>query len=612
MKGGGYDPIVRGEVGIAIWWVLLLGAAIGALPSTALRRNGWIGLGLLAALALWTGIGIAWSSDAEASVTEYARVSMYLGVFVLMLSIRAPGGMRRAVNGLATGIAVIGVLALLSRLHPAWFPTDETSGILATNRLSYPLEYWNGLAILMAMGVPLLLFAAIRGRTSVSRSLAAAVLPAVALTAFFTLSRGGAIEIAVALAVFVALAPRRLEALPTLVLTSVGAAILIVAANQRDALADGLDSALAHQQGDEMLAMTLVVCGGVGLLQAALALAVKHGLSPRLRVRRRTTALAWAATGVCALVVALAAGLPGELSDRWEQFKSGGDPGTGVQRFDSASGSGRYQTWSSAADANDRDPLVGIGPGNFEAWWAENGELGVFVRDAHSLYMETLGELGVIGFFLIVGFMGFALVAGTRRGLQQNAERRWPYVAATASAAAFAVGAGIDWAWELTVLPVAFMVLAAGMLAPRRYAPASKRESWLARGVLIGLAVIALVAMVPPLLGATALRDSREAAASGDLPAALDDAERAHDLQPYAATPDLQRALVLELMGNYEEAVEPAREATQAAAQNWRTWLVLSRLQAEAGRPAASVAAYERARRLSPRSALFTQIGGSS
>jgi O-antigen ligase len=607
LKGGGYDSIIRDEVGVAIWWIVLLGAAVAVLPVNSPGRTGWIGLGLLAGFGAWTGLGIAWSSDAGASVREFARVATYLGVFALVLTARKPGDMRRLVNGLGAGMAVIGVLALLSRLHPAWFAEDQTALAVGStrNRLSYPLDYWNGLATLMAMATPLLLFMAIRGRTVLGRAFAAAAIPPVALTAFLTLSRGGAIEMAVALIVFVALAPRRLRAAPTLLIAALGSAILIVATNQRDALTNGVNSTAAHHQGNEILAMTLVVCCGVGLLQTAIALAAKHHLGPRIRFRRRTTWAAWGAIAACAAIVAVGVGLPGELSDQWQRFKEPGGPGTGVQRFDSSSGSGRYQTWSSAVDANDTDPALGIGPGTFEYWWAQHGDLTIFVRDAHSLYLETLGELGIIGFLLIVGFVGWTLGVGIARSVQRDPRRRWPYAAATASAFAFAVGAGIDWAWELSVLPIAFMVLAAGLLTPRRYRAPVLAERRLSRAGLIALGVMALIAIGPQLLGARALRDSQSAAASDDLAGALDDANNAHDLQPYAAAPDLQRALVLEQMGKPDAALAPARDATAAASRDWRTWLVRSRIEAEAGDPGGSIASYRRAKSLNPRSILF-------
>jgi hypothetical protein len=607
LQGGGYDAIVRSEVGVALGWIILVGALGGILPTAGLRRLGWLGVGLLGGFAAWTGLGIIWSPSSEAGATEFARVATYFGVFVLVLSARSPGDMRRLVNGLASGIAVLGVLALLSRLHPSWFPADHTADALGfqKNRLSYPLGYWNGMGALVAMGLPLLLFAAIRSRTIAGRALAAAAIPAVVLAGMFTLSRGGALEAGVALTVFAALAPRRLSLLAGALPAAAGSLILVLAALQRDDLSNGIQSAAAEHQGNEILAMAIVVCGGVALLQVALALASRYRIVPRVKVPRTTAIPATAIAAVLAIGLALAAGVPGELGDRWEEFKTPEAAGTGVARFDSAKGGGRYQAWTSAGDANDTKPLVGIGPGGFESWWAQNGTLPIFIRDAHSLYMQTLGELGVIGLFLIGGFIFIVLAAGALRSFEERPDRRWPYAAATASVAAFASAAAIDWAWELSVLPVIFIVLAGGILASRRYKKPGDTERFFVRGGLIGLSVLALVAITVPLLAAKSVRASQEDAASGDLDGALDSARHAHSLQPYAASPLLQEALVLELQGDFGAAAASARDASAAASHDWRTWLVLSRTEAEAGDAAASVAAYRRARSLNPRSPLF-------
>ncbi len=179
------------------------------------------------------------------------------------------------VGATATAVAVLGLVALLSRLHPSWFPPSETAEALpeTVNRLSYPLDYWNGIAALMSIGVALLLGVATTARFTVARALAAAVVPALALAAFFTFSRGGALELAVALTVLMALHPRRLNFLGVLIPAAAGSAILIAAATQRDALEDALLNSTAQSQGDEMIAMTLVVCAGVGLIVAAIELA---------------------------------------------------------------------------------------------------------------------------------------------------------------------------------------------------------------------------------------------------------------------------------------------------------------------------------------------------
>ena len=85
----------------------------------------------------------------------------------------------------------------------------------------------------------------------------------------------------------------------------------------------------------------------------------------------------------------------------------------------------------------------------------------------------------------------------------------------------------------------------------------------------------------------------------------MSDADKAASIQPYAATPKLQQALVLELEGRLGSAVAAARGATQAESTNWRTWMTLSRLEAERGNADAAVVAYRRARALDPKSDLF-------
>src|SRR4051794_36040297 len=44
LRGGGYDPLVRGEIGIAVWWIVLIGAAVGVLPIVRLHRSAWIAI----------------------------------------------------------------------------------------------------------------------------------------------------------------------------------------------------------------------------------------------------------------------------------------------------------------------------------------------------------------------------------------------------------------------------------------------------------------------------------------------------------------------------------------------------------------------------------------
>ena len=609
LKGGGYDPVTSGIVGIVVWWLVLLGAVVGMLPATRISRPGWIGLGLLGAFVAWIALGVSWSSSAEQSVAQLALVMLYFGVFILALGSQEGDGLRRLVGAIATAIGVIGGLALLSRLHPAWFPTDVTPQFLPStrSRLNYPLNYWNGLAALIAIGIPILVTSAMQARWVGVRALAAATLPALALAAFYTYSRGGVLEIATGLIVLVALHPRRLSLLPTVGVATTGSAILIAAATQRDALGNGLGTPAAHSQENEMLAMALIVCAGAALLQVAIALAARHQLGRGPSISPRAARRGLAAAALIALVVALATGAPGFLSNRWQDFKNpSGASGVNAQRLTGVSGNGRYQYWKSTLDENATNPLIGTGPGTFQYWWSQHATIPNFVRNAHSLYFETLGEAGIVGLVLIVSFVLFPVVVGIRSALRAGLRRRALLAGAVASCAAFVVAAGSDWIWQIPVIPVVFLFLASAILMAGVDARAgAPRRSLLVRGAFVALAVVALGAIAIPTYSTMKVRDSQAAVRSHDLPAAFSDARSASGIQPYAATPKLQEALVLELQHKLASAITLAREATKAESTNWRTWYVLSRIEAQHGNANASNAAYRRAKSLDPRSPIF-------
>ena len=174
-------------------------------------------------------------------------------------------------------------------------------------------------------------------------------------------------------------------------------------------------------------------------------------------------------------------------------------------------------------------------------------------------------------------------------------------------------GTLVDWTWELGVFGRVFMVLAAIAVAGGR--PTAVRrdgaeppwQRWAGRAAVAVVSLVAIFAIARPLAGSRAITDSQQDAASGDLRAALAKADDAAEIEPYAATPYLQKALVLERLGRPEPAVNAARRATRKESTNWKTWLVLSRLEAEAGNAQAAVDAYLEGRRPNPRSRIFRQ-----
>jgi hypothetical protein len=619
LQGGGYDTVVRGEVGVAIWWVVLLAAAAGLLPGR-IRTAGLVAIGLLGAFAVWTGLAIGWSESAERSSVELGRVAAYLGVLVLAISLQGRTVARHTINGVASAIGLVTLLAVLSRVHPQAFPANdhfEFLGAASARKLSYPLNYWNALAAFAALGVPLLLAIAIGARTLAGQALAAAALPVSVLCVYLTVSRGGALALAVGAVAFLVLVPRRLDTLGTLLASGAGAAILVRAAAHRDALTAGAPTPEALSQGDQLLVLLLVVCAGVALLQVALGLAARHvERPPRLAPSRRAAASIAAGLVAAAMLGGVAAGVPGELQQRWHDFKAPpGDvvPGaenTVFQRLQATNGNGRFEFWKAAIHEAESRPLTGTGPGAFELWWSRHATTAGYIRDAHTLYFETLGETGIVGLALLGGMLLWLLAVAIRRSLRAGPELRVWLAAATGGLLAFMTSAALEWVWEMAAIAVAVMALAAVIVAGRddSGAPDGATASRFPSRVALALvSAAALVAVLIPLAGARAIRDSQAAAADGRLAAALEDSRTAERLQPYAATPHLQRALVLESAGSLAPAAAAARAATAGEPTNWRPWLVLARIDARRGEAVAAIEELRRARRLNPYSSLFTQ-----
>jgi O-antigen ligase len=610
MEGGGYDPLVHDRVGIAIWWLLLAGVLVGALPRRRLPPLACVALALFAAFLAWTALSLGWTESVERTSADVARISGYFGAFALAVLAAGGASARRLLSAVAAGIAVIGIVALLSRLHPAWFPTShETARFLSSGRerLSYPLNYWNGLAGLIAIGAPLLLQLATGAKSALARAAAAAALPALALAAFFTLSRGGIAAAVIAVAAFLAFAPDRLPKALTALLAALGSGVLIVAASHRDALQHALLNDTAHHQGNEMLVLTVVVCLVVGLAQAALSTSLSEDRRPSwTTVSAHQTRVAVAVAALVVVVGAAAFDAPGRAADGWAEFKRGGGPGKGEERLGSVAGESRYQFWSAAIDENASKPLIGTGSGTFEYWWSRNGSVPEIAHDTHSLYLQTLGELGIVGLLVLAAFL-IAVLGGGGRNVLRAGRRRPELAAALAGCIAFCVTAFTDWTWQIPVLAISFLLLAAILVAPGD-SPEPEGGPGLPWPLRAGAALVALVAIAAisiPLASTGLVRQSEADARAGDLPAALSAARSAQNAQPDAASPRLQEALVLESEGELEAAAAAARAATERESTNWRTWLVLSRIEAELGHASAAVSAYREAHSLNPFSELF-------
>lgn len=535
LSGGGYDVVVRSELGLIAGWAVLLGTLVGLVPRAGLTRVSWVALALLGAFLAWTWIATGWSSSEERTLVEVARVATYLGVLLVGLCVVAGGGGRALLNGVASAIATVAGLAVLYRLAPSIFPADTGARFFYVARLQWPFEYADGVGEFVALGLPVLAVIGVRARTFAGRIAAAAGFVLAAVCLGLTGSQGGLLAAIVGLVVLGLLWPWR----------------------------------------------------------------------TRFSVKTRR-AVAWSLAAAVSLAIVFFI-VTGAAQDAWNAFKR---PQLHGQL--SLSGSHRYQYWQAAFHAFRSEPWHGIGPGTFQFYWAQHGSLREFVLNAHSLYFETLADLGIVGVALIGCLFVTVLAAGILRAIRAEATERLTIAGAVAGFAAFCAAAAFDWVWQIGVVPMVALMLAAVALQAGNQTGARVHLRASGSGafsrVVLGLASLAcLVAILVPLSETVAVRKSQAAAATHGYETALADAATAQRLEPGAATPRLQRALILEQLDRPGPALAAVSQAEARERTNWRVWLIASRLATEAGRPVQALGDYRRAQSLNPNSPLFSQ-----
>ena len=599
---------------------MAVGIALKVWPREWPPRAALVAVGAMAAFAVLTLLSVGWAVSDEKAFLEFTRVLMYLGVLVLVALAVTRRTAASVADGIALGIVAVVLLALASRLFfgdvgpgamPSFFPVRS--------RLNYPVNYWNGLAVLAGLAFPLLLRAAVAQRPAWLRALALVPVPAMASAIYLTSSRGGYVTAAVGVIVFCALTNRRLSAIVATAIAGGGAALAIKGMLARDALVNGpLGSAQASSEGESAAVLMVLL----GLSCAGLFWAWCRYADWEVRLKLPLAAKAGIALGAIAvLAVGVAAYDP---VAKFETFKKPSGPDVGLVEGDftrshliSSTGSGRWQLWTSAVDEWETKPVLGRGAGSYQAWWMEHASLPLFVRDAHSLWLETLAELGVVGLLLLVIAIGAGFVAAIARMGRLGQDR--PLVAAMAGVlAAFVVAAGIDWMWELSIVGLVAIV-ALGILVGRGTAPqpavrspqsavGSPLRGRVLRTAGVGVALAAIVFAAVPMLAQNRLEESQAAAARGDAAAAIAAADDARSVQPWAATPYLQLALLEEQEGNLGEANRHIEDALERDRSDWSTWLVAARVQTKAGFIRRGRQSLRQAERLNRRSQLFESL----
>jgi O-antigen ligase len=500
---GGFFPGPQAIVAVLLLVAVAARITFASRPWAGL--NGWVGVaaGALGLYALWTLASGAWSDTPGRALLEFDRALLYLAALVLYGSLpRDPSRVSRMIWALALAFAVVAGAGLLTRLLPDTFPTAPN---LQNDRLSYPLTYWNALGLLAALGVVFCLHLACRARDPIPvRVLGAAAVPMLATTVLFTFSRGAIVAGAIGAVAYVLLArPRGLASglLATVPLTVVAVRSGYVA----DALATtNPTTPAAVAEGKDVFGSVLLCMVGAAGLRLALVPLDRRVARVRVseRARRRVLRPLVGAAALAAVVVAVAVGVPGFLDRQYDRFAQGDQAqfrGDFRKRLADPASPARQRQWRVAVREFHGAELAGTGAGTYQIAWDRERPDPSTVVDAHSLYVEVLGELGIVGLVLLA-VSGLAILAGFVS--RARGRHRPLYGALVAAGLAWALHAGVDWDWEMPAVTLWFFALGGAALArSARERPRFGRPAPLVR-LAAGLAVLALAA-VPALVGAS-------------------------------------------------------------------------------------------------------------
>lgn len=593
LDGGSFDLVVRQGAATFLWWVLALATLLGLTFRSRLSATGWIPVAAVVVLGAWTALSLGWTSSDELTLVELARLVAYLGVLVAVVFAVPADRWSSVVAGAALAAAVVCAVAVVNRLWPEQFNATVSIFPGDSRRLSAPFGYWNAVGAWAGMTSSLCLAWAAHAARPYLRSLAAAGVPVAIATSYLTYSRASLGGTVLGLLVLFLVSRNRVTLVLNATVAVIGGLFVVLVIRGHPEIANGTGSAGA----------TTVVAALVGacLLSAVGAWLWTRADTDRLRMPRDTARRVVPAVGIVAVVAIAIAGFA--VGPRmWDQFTTvketnAADP---AQRLTNLNGS-RYEIWKVTLQEV-QSPLHGSGAGTFEYTWNRYGTTG-FVKDAHSLYLESLSELGVVGLLIVLAFVAgvlAALITTLRRG---DPYRRGVLAGAAGAVAAYFFGAGVDWLWESPAVTVLAVTLAGAIvLAGARTGPA---PSWLLRVPLVLAAVLMCLVQLPGLVSTSEVRKSQQALASGDVAAARRHADSAIEAQPWAASPFVQRALVDERAGAYTAAVAELEDAAQRGDRDWRTYVLLARVEAKRGNPAGAIAAFRRARELRPRSQFF-------
>jgi O-Antigen ligase len=557
-----------------------------------------ISIGGIGLLAVWMLISSLWSHDLGDAALSAERMLVYVAGLTALALVARRGSAGAVLAGTLAALTVVVGDGLTGYLFPS---TTAVSGIAQTGRLAAPTGYWNGMGITATLGLLLALGLAARSRTLAGRAAAALTMPVLATGLYQTFSRGAWISLAFGLVVALAADRRRWQLLATALVALPWLALDVGLGANSSALTH-LSSPISTATSQGHRLALVMVASAVPLVAAVVGLGVfMRRWSPSASLTRIGH---WAAIAliVVAVIAPFAAyGSPAQIWTRLSNGFSSAAPGgfkstAGHQgkslnaRLFSLSGNARLGLWKAAWHEYEANPVTGAGAGQFASYYLQHRSGTLRAQWAHSLYLETLADLGPLGLALLLAGLLPAVYAGWRA-------RSHPLVPVGLGAyAAFLLHTGGDWDWQLTGVAMAALAVAMALMLAARPDPAPVFDLPRARTAAITAIVVLTLITAYGLRVNLAISRSADAAASGDWATAVSEANTATSWAPWMETSWIALGEARIGQGRFPAAIAAFRHAQSDNRHDWQPWFGIAR--ASAGQ--ARLAALRQARRLDP------------
>ena len=436
--GSGVSAIADGFYDITVWAPITVGVAAVAVAAAAAtsakpRLLPVLAVAGLLGLWLWSWLSAGWAESADQAYLTAGRWALYAAsLAALLLLMRTELERWLPLICATVGVMVVAGWVLLRMLD------GDVDALFFGGRLRDPLGYVNGQAGYFLLGFWPCVALAEQDRSKVLAGVGAAC--ALVLASLLVLSQTRGVLPATAASAVVVLAlvpgrPRRVFAL-----AAIGLGLVAISGP----LLDVYQNLPERQQADP----ELVKLAARRVLVAALAVGVVWGLVQAVLQRGAASAstatwfrqgerfLAAALVAVALLAAVVAVGDPvDKVRQQYDDFVNLRVDKSDSTRFLSGGGY-RYDYWRVAWLEFKDAPLVGQGAGNYDDLYFVERRTIEDIRQPHSLEMQTLAELGLVGMLFLLLFVG-AVLAGLWRQSRRARELPQRRMVAVAAGGAF-------------------------------------------------------------------------------------------------------------------------------------------------------------------------------